>query len=299
MELASIQKEMVSRRVAGLTSQHDFLIFDRLLERGFSYEELSLILEGPKIPSTLDDIPGLIPIRMINRNYTESKKIICREDIGSFIEYPVRKACQDLYDKNIETQFSSANYTDIGNNACILASMSIHNAALLHSLFPQNVFSRIPMDIEHVLEKTSEKLQRNPNDTVQYKNIDIGLRVKLDIDTTVEEVVNSFDEIIHCAQTQPLRWGYMSSSHAPYSPEEIYRILARNTGFVYDFMSGNVFFSFEMCNKYYSSISKDQRERCEMMYDALTAQGWFDECLEITKYCLEKEIEKQCQILDN
>lgn len=84
--------------------------------------------------SLLIDIPAIIH----GRNET----IKFKKDIDSCIEFPLRESIHVLYDKNIETIGSSANFKNIGANAYIMIdkdSISEENINIIKDISDINI----------------------------------------------------------------------------------------------------------------------------------------------------------------
>lgn len=69
-------------------------------------------------------------------------EIESRDDLAQLIEAPLLAACQDLYDKNVQTYMSSANKKDIGRNASfsiIYQTLSAENKIIAQKLIDEKV----------------------------------------------------------------------------------------------------------------------------------------------------------------
>lgn len=109
-------------------------------------------------------------------------KIENREDLSKFVERPLLSACQDLYDKNIETYMSSANKNNVGHTAylsIIYDTLSEQNKEIAKKL------------TEEKIVKFSDKNEARPS----LINIEIPVTEETtweDIEKSSKQITNHF-----------------------------------------------------------------------------------------------------------
>lgn len=149
-------------------------------------EDLSLI---PGRNTETDDIRDHVKTLVSDiegNGYWRNQKIIKRKQIREIVEPSLIKACEILYDKNIQTLESSANIVDVtqrGNASIIIDynSLSEKNKEIVNNYFGGH---------------------RTSGDNIEITSI----KVPLHLNTTTDEVKNKSVDLANKFQKQPLKW---------------------------------------------------------------------------------------------
>jgi hypothetical protein len=187
-----------------------------------SFKDLKYVLEGPKL-SNEHEISPETQIRFIDCIWKPNKRIDYRNELIPRVEYPLRQAALDLFDLNIQTMRSSANFKNVFRHAyLILKELSSEN----YSYLEKNQF----FDIK--------------NSTIKSPLL---------ADTTVGDVQEQMNQIISGLNSQPLLWGFWEAS-------DLNNItgIVNNGGGVYCAQSHLLFHSLELYHKFHVSISETQ-----------------------------------------
>jgi hypothetical protein len=262
VSLTEAQIAIVEDRLNGLCHPtNKYLVMD-VIKKRFSFDEAMRLTRQPKVPGDSKSIDDDVLIIDVNTIWNRSHPIRKRSDLEKgIIEYPVRRACLELYDKNIYTSMASANYKDVKRVAYIsIGSVSEENKEILETLFPnQNFF-----------------------------NYDSTLIVPVTMETTVGDVKREMKRITTPLKKQPLTWGF----NTPLGPHEIRKSNLGDKGRVYDFRTNYIFNSLELYYKFESAMDDNQREQREQNLETIKRKGWYDMCKEISEMSFQRVMDK-------
>lgn len=124
-----------------------------------------------KIPNK--EIHDSTPIAEIVAIENGGLKPETREDLAELVEFPLLEACQELFDKNIQTVFSSANTKDVGGFGYITIdfeslseenkkiALRIGEVGMIHGFKPkQGIYLNIPITEQSTVGEVKEVAKR-------------------------------------------------------------------------------------------------------------------------------------------
>lgn len=136
---------------------------------------------------TLERIPGNIMIRNIFPICESSINVLSREDLVKLVEAPLLEACEELYDKNIKTLWSSANKENLEHGG----------------------YANIQIDFDTLSDKNKEialKFGKLSELHGEKNKKSIELRFPLTKNTTVGEIRTMAHQVVSQFEKQKMTW---------------------------------------------------------------------------------------------
>ena|SRR3989344_6859877 len=115
-----------------------------------------------------------------------NRTILRKENISELVELPLIKACQNLYDKNIKTLESSANFADV-------------NRGYAHIVIDYNSLSE---ENKQIIDKHFDGHKTDIEDEIEY----VLIKIPIDQKTTIKELEEKSLELVNKLKKQPLSW---------------------------------------------------------------------------------------------
>ncbi len=138
----------------------------------------------PKVENEITNETMISSIPVIRESVVFPKT---REGLSQLVEAPLIEACQDLWDKNIQTLMSSANAGDAGHNGFIDISFD--------TLSEENKKVALSFDSEI-------KLMHGPEPRIKY----LKLKIPIPATATVGDIKKIAKEIVSKFNKQPMTW---------------------------------------------------------------------------------------------
>lgn len=262
-------------RAVDACPKHQDEIKAALLQTELTREQILSVLSGLKVDPLSAELPGDLKIVDIGYTGAPHDDLVVVDDVirpyvGKGIDYPVREACKMLFERNIFTDQSGANFVGVGGVAYItMKGLSDENLEILSGF--------------------------GCDRARDWGDGDGIIMIPVDLNTTVADVKNAIEEMASALGMQPLIWGYqsydVSDLHSPTSVVEIANREGSPSRYpVYCCSSHNVFRSVQLFRQFWEAVSSEQRQEAFQKNQALKASGaeYYDRCLKLSRFSFER-----------
>lgn len=159
--------------------------------------------------STVANVPAIIKSGVIFKT---------RDEIAKYVEVPLVRACEYLWDINIRTLQSSANLKDLENGAYILID-----------------YNSLSLENKEIAKLTSAKIED------YYGHPSLNFTIPITKDTTIEEISNKALDFVKMFKKQRAKWvptytfeQLCATFHIDPNSKEIERNHFTHSGYYYD-----------------------------------------------------------------